>query len=130
MDIFVSYTTRDHYVDRELLESISKILSHYGNCYIDILHNDANDKQRHVEAMLSQANLLLLLASNSIAESEWVRWELTEARKRCIPIIVIQAKPDKNETLNNLRSKVVEESLLAGALKLTINEMLTSIYCS
>lgn len=130
MDIFVSYTTRDHYIDRELLENISNIISHYGNCYIDILHNDASDKQHHVELMLSQANLLLLIASSSIAESEWVQWELTEARRRCIPIIVVQAKPDKNETLNILRSKAVAENLLASALELTFSEVKTPAYRS
>lgn len=107
MDIFVSYTTRDYYIDRELLERMSEILSNYGNCYIDLLHNNAiHNKQQYVEQMLSQAKLLLLISSDSIDKSEWVQWELCEAERRHIPIIVIQAKPDLNETLNNLKSKL------------------------
>lgn len=109
MGIFVSYTTRDNYVDRALLESISEVLSEYGNYYIDLLHNNSNDKQRHVEKMLSQAKLLLLISSSSIGKSEWVRWELKEAERSCIPIIKIKATPNKNETLRNLKSILASE---------------------
>ncbi|MBD3897195.1 TIR domain-containing protein [Halomonas sp. ML-15] len=114
MCIFVSYTTRDYYVDRELLESMCEVLSGYGDFYIDLLHNNSSDKQRHVEIMLSQAKLLLLISSSSIGKSEWVRWELTEAERISIPIITVQATSDRNETLSNLRSK-----LAAGYEKLT-----------
>lgn len=109
MGIFVSYTTRDNYVDRALLESISEVLSEYGNYYIDLLHNNSSDKQRHVEKKLSQAKLLLLISSSSIDKSEWVRWELTEAERSCIPIIKINATPNKNETLSNLKSILASE---------------------
>lgn len=109
MGIFVSYTTRDHYVDRELLESMCDVLSEYGNFYIDLLHNNSSDKQRHVELMLSQAKLLLLISSSSIGKSEWVRWELTEAGRSSIPIIAVQATPDRNETLGNLKSKLASD---------------------
>lgn len=109
MSIFVSYTTRDHYVDRELLENMCEVLSEYGSCYIDLLHNNSSDKQRHVEWMLSQAKLLILLSSNSITRSEWVRWELTKAEESCIPIVTVQATPNRNETLDNLNSQLASE---------------------
>ncbi|QBJ08182.1 TIR domain-containing protein [Rahnella aquatilis] len=104
MDFFVSYTTRDHYIDRELLKDINLILSYWGECYIDLLHNNATDKQQHVEIMLSQADLLILIASRSITQSEWVQWELTEAKNNRIPIIVVNAISDRNETLKNLKT--------------------------
>lgn len=114
MTFFVSYTTRDSYVDRDLLECISEVLSNYGDFYIDLLHNDSNNKQRHVEEMLSQADLLLVVSSSSIRESEWVRWELAEAESNGIPIIEIQATPNRNETINNL--KVVLSSRLESLI--------------
>lgn len=125
MDIFVSYTTRDLYVDQELLESMCEVLSEYGNYYIDLLHNNSSDKQRHVELMLSQAKLLLLISSSSIGKSEWVRWELTEAEKNSIPIIAVQATPDRNETLGNLRSK-----LASDYEKLTSQNTWTQLRCA
>ncbi|MCG3470136.1 toll/interleukin-1 receptor domain-containing protein [Xenorhabdus bovienii] len=103
MNIFVSYTTRDDNVDKTLLESISEIVSLYGHCYIDLLHNTEKDKQRHVEFMLSQANLLILIASNSIFTSKWVQWELSEAKRCCIPIIIVDAKSDMSNILKNLK---------------------------
>ncbi len=109
MVFFVSYTTRDHYVDRQLLESMCEVLCEYGSCYIDLLHNNSSDKQRHVEIMLSQSNLLLLVSSSSIGKSEWVRWELAEAERISIPIIVVKATPNRNETLDNLKSALASE---------------------
>ena len=103
MWIFVSYTTRDYYVDRELLESMCEVLSGYGNCYIDLLHNNSSDKQGYVKSMLFQADFLLLVSSCSIDDSEWVRWELAEAERNGIPIFSVQATSNRNETLVNLK---------------------------
>ena len=109
MSIFVSYTTRDHYVDRNTLEMISSVLSSYGSYYIDLLHNDAPEKQRHVELMLSRAQLLILINSKSISQSKWVQWELGEAKRNGIPIITIQASPIRKETIDNLKSKLASD---------------------
>lgn len=114
MNIFVSYTTRDDNVDKKLLECISEIISVYGHCYIDLLHNTAEDKQRHVELMLSQANLLILISSNSIAISKWVHWELEEAKRRCIPIITVEAKSDNINTLKTLKKKLASSTYLSS----------------
>lgn len=109
MKIFVSYTTRDSYIDRSLLEMVSSLLSRYGPHYIDLLHNNALDKQCHVEWMLAQAQLLILIDSRSINQSEWVRWELDAAEKKHIPIIRVTASADQIETLVNLKSAVDQE---------------------
>lgn len=109
MNLFVSYTTRDDYINRELLEKISEVISEYGSHYIDLIHNDKQDKQRHVELMLSKSNLVLLIVSNSINESKWVKWELSEAKQRNIPIIHIQAYQSQSETINNLKAKLAAE---------------------
>ncbi|WP_337228478.1 TIR domain-containing protein [Proteus faecis] len=117
MNIFVSYTTRDDNIDRELLERISEIISLYGHCYIDLLHNTEKNKQRHVEFMLSQSNCVILIASSSIFISKWVQWELNEAKKRCIPIIIVEAKSDITNTLKNLKSKLATNAYLLSKLE-------------
>lgn len=109
MDIFVSYTTRDSYVNRELLISISAILSKHSTFYIDLLHNNAIDKQQLVEKMLSQAKLILLLSSKSIGESMWVQWELSEATRRNIPILRIPVTSNRSETLSHIEFKLALE---------------------
>lgn len=109
MGIFVSYTTRDSYINRELLEGVALILSEYDSHYIDLLHNDSSDKQQYVELMLSKADFILLITSDSIGRSEWVQWELSEARRSSIPIITVQASYSKVETLCNLKAKMISE---------------------
>ncbi|WP_420844461.1 TIR domain-containing protein [Idiomarina rhizosphaerae] len=109
MVIFVSYTTRDNYVDLNTLEMVSDVLSNYGPHYIDLLHNDASEKQRHVEKMLFHAQLMILINSRSIQKSEWVQWELSEAKKTGIPIITVQASINPKETIDNLKYKVALE---------------------
>lgn len=110
MGIFISYTTRDYYINRELLIRVSKEVSEYGSFYIDLLHNNSINKQQHVELMLSQATLVVLLNSESINQSEWVQWELHEAVSKGIPIINITTTPDQDKTINNLRSKLASEA--------------------
>ncbi|ASJ98277.1 TIR domain-containing protein [Shewanella marisflavi] len=109
MSIFVSYTTRDSYVNRNTLKMVSGVLSNYGPHYIDLLHNDAPEKQRHVEEMLSHAQLMILIRSRSIEKSEWVQWELSEAKKIGIPIIEVQASINQKETISNLKYKLASE---------------------
>lgn len=112
MNIFVSYTTRDNNVDKKLLERVSEVVSLYGHCYIDLLHNSEKDKQRHVEFMLSKSNLLILIASNSIFTSKWVQWELDEAKRCRIPIIMVEAKSDMSSILKNLKSILATNAYL------------------
>ena len=109
MSIFVSYTIRDSYVDRNTLKMVSGVLSNYGTHYIDLLHNDAAEKQSHVEDMLSQARLMILIRSPSIEKSDWVQWELSEAKKIGIPIIEVQASINPTETISDLKCKLASE---------------------
>ena len=109
MNIFVSYTTRDKVIDRQLLEDASEILSAYGSFYIDLLHNDSQDKQAYVCHMLSQSDVLVLIESCSIKESSWVLWELCEAERIGIPVLYIPAMSSKKEILKNIRFKLNSE---------------------
>lgn len=109
MSIFVSYTTRDSYIDRNTLTMVSGVLLNYGPHYIDLLHNDASEKQRHVEEMLSHSQLMILIRSHSIEKSEWVQWELSQANKMGIPIVEVQASINPTETISNLKQKLDSE---------------------
>lgn len=106
----MSYTTRDEYINRELLQEINLIVSSWGDCYIDLLHNESKDKQKHVKFMLSTSDILILVNSESILKSEWVMWELKEARKQLIPIIKIDIKSDiyecKGRLIKELNSRL------------------------
>lgn len=106
MNIFVSYTTRDAMIDRQLLEDASEVLCTYGNFYIDLLHNDSKDKQAYVVHMLSQSNVLVLIESFSVKESRWVQWELREADRLKIPVLYVPAIGNQKEIIKNIRFKL------------------------
>lgn len=113
MNIFVSYTTRDGHINREFLVGISDVVSDLGSSYIDLLDNHAVDKQAHVEAMLNESDVLLLLSSSSISDSQWVHWELTQAKKLKVPIIEICVK---QKDVDEVGKKILSEfSLYAEA---------------
>lgn len=109
MNIFVSYTTRDSYIDRVFLECAADVISGYGISYIDLLHNDSEDKQKHVEHMLSESDVVLLFASRSIGKSEWVQWELQEASRRGLPVIFVYTTSNQCQFLDDLRLKLASE---------------------
>lgn len=106
MNIFVSYTTRDSHINREFLSVISSIVSNFGSSYIDLLDNHAVDKQAHVETMLNETDVLLLLASSSINESQWVHWELTQAKKLKVKIIEVSVK---QRNVDEVGKKILSE---------------------
>lgn len=89
MKIFVSYTTRDSCITQSLLMFVSKLLILYGESFIDLLHNNSSDPQKRVEQELQSADVMLLLNSISANTSEWVNWEVQQARKLRIPILQV-----------------------------------------
>lgn len=104
MRIFVSYTTKDHYISECFLNSVSNVLCKISDHYIDILHNKASDKQSYVERMLVSSDLMLLLNSESINRSCWVSWEIMNAKKQGIPIVDIPIDKDNlDKSLNQIR---------------------------
>ncbi|HIF9214741.1 TPA: TIR domain-containing protein [Photobacterium damselae] len=94
MNIFVSYTTRDPHINSDSLSSIVEPISKLGKPFIDLLHNDSSDKQKRVEEELDNSNLFVLLESESIESSIWVRWEVDKANSLGIPIIKIRIVND------------------------------------
>lgn len=94
MNIFVSYTTIDTYINLELLTPLSKCLKKHGNPFIDLLHNNSDEKQDRVEKELNDADIFLFLKSDSVQMSKWVSWELNYARKLRIPCIELLVSED------------------------------------
>lgn len=79
MKIFISYTTRDNIVTRDFLIYLESKIAGIGDIYIDLIHNHSKNKQARVESELHQADIFLLLHTDSIINSPWVRWEIDTA---------------------------------------------------
>lgn len=84
--IFVSYTVRDGLVTIAELSLLYKKLRQLGTIYIDLLHNDSEDKQRRVKRELLSSDIVLLLVTPAVSSSPWVAWELKIARQKSIPV--------------------------------------------
>lgn len=86
-NIFISYTTRNQNINKEILEKIFKIFSKYGNVYIDLLHNDNFiNPQDKVIKKLELADILIVVKTKNIEESEWVKFEIDKSKSRNIEI--------------------------------------------
>ena len=66
--------------------SVQESLKPLGQPYIDLIHNDSEDKQARVKQELIQSDVVVLLNSASIKSSPWVRWEIDTAEQLGIPI--------------------------------------------
>lgn len=87
MNIFVSYTTRDNEVTINSLINFSNKINSFGKIFIDLIDNNSNDKQGRIIEELNKTELLILIKSKSILNSEWVKFELDSAEKLNIPVI-------------------------------------------
>ncbi|HHC6465752.1 TIR domain-containing protein [Vibrio sp. 378] len=89
MNIFISYTLRDDVITVDHLKSISEVVSDYGKPFVDIIDNDAKDKQKFVIEQLDNSDLVVLLNTDSVSKSKWVRLEIDRANKNNTPVISI-----------------------------------------
>ncbi|ARV05297.1 hypothetical protein BTO04_00685 [Polaribacter sp. SA4-10] len=80
MKIFVSYTTRDRNITRELLLKLYNELSEFETVYIDLIHNDSENKQKRVFDELESADQVVLIETESVYDSGWVKIELESAK--------------------------------------------------
>jgi hypothetical protein len=87
--IFVSYTTRDSHVTKNLLKGIERLFASYGCVFIDCLHNNAINKQYEVIKQLVTSDVFVLLDSPMLKTSPWVILELYLAYSMRKPIIVV-----------------------------------------
>lgn len=89
MKYFVSYTTKDNEVTKELLESIAKVLKQKGEVYIDLIDNDSINKQERVINELDNSDVFLLIETKSVYDSVWVQIELDRAKSHQIDIQIL-----------------------------------------
>jgi hypothetical protein len=87
MNIFVSYTTRNNEVTINSLFNFSNKISSLGKIFIDLIDNNSDDKQGRIVEELKRTELLILIKSKSIFNSEWVKFELESANAMNIPVI-------------------------------------------
>lgn len=92
MKYFVCYTTRDKEVTSELLQLYSIALKKNGEAFIDMLHNDSADKQMRVISELDSSDILILIETENVYNSNWVSIELNRAKANNIPIRKIKVK--------------------------------------
>jgi hypothetical protein len=85
--IFVSYTVRDGKIDKSILFKIFHQISNESEVYIDLIHNDSIDKQNRVINELYNSNLVFLIRTEQIDNSEWVIKEISLAKMLGIPVI-------------------------------------------
>lgn len=71
MRIFVSYTTRDNYFNKERLDDVCQLLKDYGKVYVDLLHNDSKDRQGRVEKELVLSSFVVFLITPAVSKSFW-----------------------------------------------------------
>lgn len=81
-NIFVIYTTRDFYVNKESLINIYEDLNKYGNVFIDLLHNNSVDKQEYVLEKLNESSHIVIIDSPKIHESKWAQLEIKIAKEQ------------------------------------------------
>ena len=86
MKYFISYTTRDSELTLDLLDSFSRRLKARGEVFVDLLHNNSEDRQKRVIAELDASDMLLVIETKSTYQSEWVNFEISRAKSRRIPI--------------------------------------------
>ncbi|MFH4402850.1 TIR domain-containing protein [Vibrio diabolicus] len=100
MKIFISYTLRDEVMTVDHLRSISEVVSEYGKPFVDIIDNDAKDKQKFVMDQLDNSDLVVLLNTDSVSQSKWVKLEIERANKNNTPVISIPLNGNQSISLN------------------------------
>jgi hypothetical protein len=112
MRIFVSYTTRDGYLNVERLKDIDEAIKQFGIVYIDILHNNSADRQRRVEYELALSSIVVFLITPAVHESFWFMKEKRIAehhKKRCIEIC-LDNSAEWDDTLNLIKQTLINDS--------------------
>ena len=101
MKIFLSYTLKDGEVQEELLREIDAFASWKNlELFIDKLHNLDSEPQTRIEKEIINSDILMLIGSSSVFQSDWVKKEIVLARENDLPIYLI--KP--NEIRNTIKS--------------------------
>jgi hypothetical protein len=83
---FISYTVRDGVITEDILKRVKKYYNQFGTTFIDLLDNDSEEKQSRVYYELEKSDVLILIKTPGITDSNWVKKELKRANEQNIPI--------------------------------------------
>ena len=112
MKIFVSYTTRDSSINLAFLNKLNLLLSEYWQVYIDLIHNDSQNKQRRVLREIDYCDLMLLIETKGTFKSDWVKVELNRAEELRKEVTKISFK-DLLEIIDEQEvTKIIDKSQL------------------
>lgn len=106
MKIFVSYTTKDNEITIDRLKTIAYKLKYIGHIYVDLIDNDSLNKQKRVLYELDNSDMVILILSNEIFNSNWVKIEIERAKNNNIPIIKLTVNEIFSLTINELANKI------------------------
>lgn len=106
MNIFISYTIKDKEISIYKLKNISKKLKQIGYVYVDLINNDSVNKQARVFQELDNSNVVILIISPNIYQSQWVLKELERAKEKSIPIIPLTIKEIEKTDISILNQYV------------------------
>jgi len=109
MNIFVSYTTRDNEVTINSLIDFSNKINSLGKIFIDLIDNNSDDKQNRIVEELKKADILILIKSKSIFDSEWVKFEIESANEKNIPIIEFNINDINSLTEQGIENRITTE---------------------
>lgn len=109
MNVFISYTLRDEIVSTEYLKLVAKIVAEFGNPFVDIIDNNADDKQGFVMEQLDKSDLVVLIATKSIHASKWVVTEIKRAKNNNTPIVYIPLITNHETSLEYLKTTLPAE---------------------
>ncbi|MBU2928223.1 TIR domain-containing protein [Winogradskyella psychrotolerans] len=110
MKFFISYTTKDKNITKDLLIQVYNELSEFENVYIDLIHNDSVNKQKRVFEELESADQIILIETESVYESNWVKVELERAKHLKKEIIKIPFNELVHFLERKLNSQTEEKS--------------------
>ena len=71
------------------MDRVNVLLSPFFDVFIDLIHNDSDEKQKRVIDELKQSQYVVVLNTPSIDQSLWVKIEMEEAAKLNIPVFFV-----------------------------------------
>lgn len=91
--VFISYTSRDACVSDEALIAASSLFSDRSTVFVDRLSNKSKlHPQLVIILEVIRSHLLVIIESQSVYHSPWVRFEIILAKLTLTPVIRIPIK--------------------------------------
>ena len=82
------------------MNALNLHLSPYYDLFIDLIHNDSENKQDRVMLELKSSQYVIVIRTPLIEQSLWVKTEINEANKKNIPVLYTDLIDDKNAKFN------------------------------